>query len=143
MRFLPENSYVVKLFEIYEEDDRIILILELMEDKSLQDFIKNNKKLTEFQIFSIFFQLLKGISFLHSREIVHRDINPENILFSKEKDAYNIKIADFSLAEKFHSSKTFDLICGTPGFMAPEIFTSEGYDERVDIYSLGLVLYSL
>ena len=74
---------------------------------------------------------------------MHRDIKPENILFSKEKDPQTLKIADFSLAENFNKSKTFNLVCGTPGFMAPEIFTMEGYDEKVDVYSLGLILYTL
>ena len=74
---------------------------------------------------------------------MHRDIKPDNILFSLEKKFSTVKIADFSLAEKFNKSKTFNLTCGTPGWMAPEIFTSKGYNEKVDVYSLGLILYSL
>ena len=140
---MPENSFVVKLFEIYEEEDRLILILELMEGKSLAKYLKNHQKLTEHQIFNIFYQILKGIFFLHSCEIMHRDIKPENILFSDEGDSNTLKIADFSLAEKTNQKQKFKLVCGTPGFMAPEIFTSEGYDEKIDIYSLGLVLYAL
>lgn len=143
MKLLPDSNYVVQLFEIYEEKDRIILILELMEGKSLEDYIKHNPKLPEHQIFNIFYQVLKGISFMHSCNVMHRDIKPENILFLKEKDFETLKIADFSLAQKFTKTKTFDLICGTPGFMAPEVFTKEGYDEKVDVYSLGLILYTL
>ena len=114
-----------------------------MEGKSLAKYLKNHQKLTEHQIFNIFYQILKGISFLHSHEIMHRDIKPDNILFSFENDFSTVKIADFSLAEKLNQSKKFKLICGTPGFMAPEIFNLEGYDEKVDIYSLGLVLFAL
>ena len=143
MRFLPKSPYVVSLFEIYEEKDRIILILELMEGKSLDYYIKRNQRFPEFQIYSIFYQIFKGISFLHSCEIMHRDIKPENILFSFENDTCTLKIADFSLAESFHQTKTFKKISGTPGFMAPEIFTSKGYNEKVDVYSLGVILYSL
>jgi len=143
MRLMPENACVLKLFEIYEEKNKLILILELMEGKSLEKFIKTNPNLSENQIYDIFYQILKSVSFLHSNGIMHRDIKPDNILFSKEKELYFLKMADFSLADNFFSLKTFKAICGTPGFMAPEIFSGNGYDEKVDIYSLGLVLYTL
>ena len=143
MRFLPESPYIVRLFEIYEEAKKIMLILELMEGQSLEKHIKKNHQFKENQIREIFYQILKGIFFLHSCEIMHRDIKPENILFSDEGDSNTLKIADFSLAEKTNQKQKFKLVCGTPGFMAPEIFTSEGYDEKIDIYSLGLVLYAL
>ena len=143
MRFLPESPYIVRLFEIYEEAKKIMLILELMEGQSLEKCIKKNHQFKENQIREIFYQILKGISLLHSHEIMHRDIKPDNILFSFENDFSTVKIADFSLAEKLNQSKKFKLICGTPGFMAPEIFNLEGYDEKVDIYSLGLVLFAL
>jgi len=143
MRSIPENPLIIKLFEIYEEKDNIIFVLELMEGGSLEKLIKTHIRLAENEIYSIFYQILKGVFFLHSKGIMHRDIKPDNILFSKETELSSLKIADFSLADMFSPNKKINSFCGTPGFMAPEIFSGNHYDEKVDVYSLGLILYIL
>lgn len=99
--------------------------------------------LSESQICQFFCQVLKGLVFLHSNGVVHRDIKPDNILMTKNKKGeLVVKIADFSLAEYYHS-KRLNTVCGTPGYMAPEMFCEEEYDEKVDVYSLGVILYML
>ena len=119
------------------------MILEFMEGKDLFKMVKNSQRLTEFQINDIFSQILKGLLFLHFNGIIHRDIKPENILFLSNDEHSIVKIADFSLAEEFSPNKKFDVQCGTPGFMAPEILNGKEYDESVDIFSLGITLYML
>lgn len=95
----------------------------------------------ENEICMLFCQILKGLVFLHTNGIVHRDIKPDNILLTRsQKNGVKLKIADFSLAEYYHSNR-MKVICGTPGYIAPEVFTEEEYDEKVDIFSLGVILY--
>ena len=115
-----------------------------MTEGDLYHKIKIEETLSETQICSLFCQILKGLIFLHSNGVVHRDIKPDNILLTKNKQNSQIivKIADFSLAEYFHEKK-LNAICGTPGYMAPEIFTEDEYDEKVDVYSLGIILYMM
>jgi len=143
MRFLPDCPNIIKLLEIYEDNNKIVMVLELLEGKDLYKRIKTKPRLTEKEIFDIFTQILKGVCFLHDHKIMHRDLKPDNILFSGKSDDSVIKIADFSLADDFSNNKKFTLECGTPGFMAPEIFTGEAYDEKVDVYSLGTILFIL
>jgi len=139
LMFLPECPYIIKLYEVYESNDEMIMILEYMPGKDLYHHIKNTEKISEPQAFIYFSQILKGLLFLHFHGICHRDIKPENILF---QDEMKLKIADFSLAEYYHENE-MKCVCGTPGYMAPEIFTREAYNEKIDIFSLGVVLYSM
>lgn len=88
----------------------------------------------------IFCQTLKGLKFLHGQGVVHRDIKPENILLSDESAFPIAKIADFSLVETFQNKK-MSVRCGTPGYMAPEMFSEESYCEKVDVFSLGVTLF--
>ena len=143
MRFLPDHPHVIQLYEIYEEKDRLYMILEFMKGKDLQNLLKTHNSFTEQQIYWVFHQIVKGIRFLHHQGIMHRDLKPDNILLETESVNSQMKIADFSLAERFTPGQKFMKFCGTPGFMAPEILAGEGYDERVDVYSLGMILYAL
>lgn len=139
LKFLSSNENVTRLYEIYENSHELILIFELMEGGDLYNKIKKNK-FTEKQAWHIFLQLIKGLNFLHLKGVIHRDIKLENILLSDHSDTPVAKIADFSLAE-FYKHKSLTVKCGTPGFMAPEIFNNEVYDERVDIFGAGIILY--
>lgn len=134
---------MIKLFEVYEDSQEVILILELMEGKDLFKTIKTLQRSTEHQIYKIFSDILKGVLFLHYHGIMHRDIKPDNVLFSNGSKNSKAKIADFSLAEEFFPNTKFNSLCGTPGFMAPEMLTGETYDQKIDVFSLGVVLYML
>ena len=115
-----------------------------MKGGDLFKVIKGVQKPTEHQIYKIFSDLLKGLLFLHFHGVIHRDIKPENILFSIEGNGSRAKIADLGLAVEFYPEKKIETICGTPGFMAPEILKGGGgYDQKVDVFSLGIVLYMM
>ena len=74
--------------------------------------------------------------------IMHRDIKPENIILSNEEDDCSVKIADFGLAT-FDTDNLIFRKCGTPGYIAPEILADIKYDTKVDVFSLGALLYLL
>ena len=135
--FLPKCRYIINLIQVYESQDEVIMLLEYLPGKDLYNKIKISGKMAESQAFLYFAQLLKGLLFLHYHGICHRDLKPDNILFDEEN---NLKIADFSLSDYYEGG--LKGICGTPGYMAPEIFSHDIYDEKVDIFSLGVVLYS-
>jgi serine/threonine protein kinase len=97
------------------------------------------------------FQLLRGLNYLHTtKKVVHRDLKLENILLvSQDRNNLEIKIADFGFAKEIKGDKdtdTEDLQCGTPLYMAPEVFdpdNNNGYRFEVDIWSAGVIAYIL
>jgi serine/threonine protein kinase len=88
---------------------------------------------------------LSAVAYLHDHGIVHRDLKPENLLFRTPEDNADLLIADFGLSRimeegQFHVLTT---TCGTPGYMAPEIFKKTGHGKPVDIWALGVITYFL
>lgn len=94
-------------------------------------------------------QLLLTLDFMSRKNIVHRDLKPENILLqSKSPGVYDVRIADFGFAifvDKIVKAANPDdeIICGTPGYIAPEALEGEGYTLKSDIFSIGSILYNI
>lgn len=87
---------------------------------------------------------MDALSYLHSRNICHRDIKPENILYDEENN--KIKIIDFGISKKtFRRGQRRDMltVIGSHLYMAPEMLNGGGYDERVDLWSLGVTIFEL
>ncbi len=88
-------------------------------------------------------QLLLTADFIHSQNIIHRDLKPENILVRNNNDRVNVAIADLGLAEIVSRQGFLSKKCGSPGFVAPEIFSLSEYNFKADIFSIGSIMYSL
>ena len=133
--------YIMKLYDswIDKELKKIVFITEIATSGSLRDFINKVKKVKLRIIKKWIKQLLYGIKFLHTNNIIHRDIKCDNIFINGTTG--NILIGDFGLAKKMEDSITTTIL-GTPQFMAPEIY-KEKYDERIDIYSFGMTLIEI
>jgi serine/threonine protein kinase len=83
---------------------------------------------------------LLGIEYLHSKNIVYRDLKPENVLIDIDG---HIKIADFGLSKIFKEEERSFSFCGSPEYMCPEILKREGHNHMVDYYTLGAILYEM
>lgn len=95
-----------------------------------------DKLIPDESIFSAFMrQGCEAMAFLHAHQIIHRDIKPQNILL-RDGPPDRYVLADFGYANQVHEAKS---ICGTPGYMAPEIFVGESYDAKSDLFSMGVV----
>ncbi|CAG9329422.1 unnamed protein product [Blepharisma stoltei] len=132
---------VVKLHKVYESETCVYLILEYISGGNLLERINKIRRYSEKKAAEIIVKLLNAVDYLHSLGIVHRDIKLENILMVSEDNDIDFKLADFGLAceNDYELSKK----CGTPGYTAPEIFCQNFYDNKVDIFSIGIVLYGL
>ncbi|KAI1457383.1 checkpoint kinase 2-like protein [Annulohypoxylon moriforme] len=133
---------VLCLKDTFNEKNAVYLVLELAPEGELFNYIVMKQKLSEAETRKLFIQLFQGIKYLHDRNIVHRDVKPENILLT-DKDLH-VKLADFGLAKIIGEESFTTTLCGTPSYVAPEILAEvkhRKYTKAVDIWSLGVVLY--
>ncbi|CAD8143968.1 unnamed protein product [Paramecium octaurelia] len=139
------HTNLMKLLEIITEKDTSIFIYEYMAGGTLYEFMQQKHlKLDDSEIKTIFKQLLKALKHLHSLNILHRDIKLDNIMFKTKGDIKSLKLIDFGFATFLSDNKNMEFRCGTPGYVAPEIYQqSNPYNQLCDIYSLGAVIHIL
>lgn len=132
----------VVLQEDVDGNVRRCLIMEYVDGHNLRKHI-NDRDLTMRQMIDIFTKLAKGLDFLHQHNIVHRDVKPENFLFTR--DMKHVKIVDFGLSKSGASWRTRWLRegGGTRRYMSPEQLTKRKLDARSDIFSFGITVYEL
>ncbi|XP_030323506.1 death-associated protein kinase 1 isoform X5 [Calypte anna] len=135
---------VITLHDVYENKTDVILILELVAGGELFDFLAEKESLTEEEATEFLKQILNGVQYLHSLQIAHFDLKPENImLLDRNVPKPRIKIIDFGLAHKIDFGNEFKNIFGTPEFVAPEIVNYEPLGLEADMWSIGVITYIL
>ncbi|CAD8176336.1 unnamed protein product [Paramecium pentaurelia] len=139
-----QSEFALKLYEIFENSEQLIVVLELITGGNLMDYITRENCFLEDQAAKIIFRLVKTISYLHSKNIIYRDLKPDNIAFRIADNIETLCIMKFQLADFYDPETNYDYVCcGTPGFIAPEILLHQNYDLKVDVFSIGVILYIL
>jgi calcium-dependent protein kinase len=131
---------IITIYDLLEDDHNYYISSFYCEGGDLCKFLKTRKTLLECEVAFIMRQVFQALSYCHDRKIIHRDLKLENILLVKP-ESFDIKIADFGLAFKADKNKPSDA-CGTLPYMAPEINLGS-YDEKVDLWSAGVVMFLL
>lgn len=138
MKIQHEN--IIKLHETIITISHIYLVMDYC-DQDLHQYIKNNGCLSEDTIKYYFKQISNGIQFLHSNNLIHRDLKPHNILILSSSNI--IKIADFGFVKENIDNNLLNTLCGSPIYMAPEILKYQKYDNKVDLWSIGIILFEM
>ena len=135
-----KHPNVVQLHAAFKSKKKYYLILDLADGGELFDKLVDDGPLPENEARKYFQQLIDALDCIHRHHAVHRDLKPENLLLDREG---NLKVTDFGLsAVSLTSAEVFKTRCGTPNYVAPEIFSPSGYHgPPVDIWSAGLILY--
>jgi calcium-dependent protein kinase len=146
-----DHPNIIKIYEIYEDEHEINLIMEECTGGELFDDIVNHidqkKMYSEKEACHIFKQLMSAIAYCHSQGIAHRDLKPENILFLNRNIDSPIKVIDFGLSKIFGNyynkiNNKMNTKVGTAYYVSPEVLAGI-YDEKCDIWSAGVILYIL
>lgn len=137
-----DHQHVVRLYDVIETENSIMIVMELVEGEDLVDYITRNVKLGEVDARRLFLQIISGVEHCHSRKIVHRDLKPENIMMDAD---LNVKIADFGFAAEVLEDEFLTDPCGSPNYAAPELLRSNcSYQgPEADVWSCGVILYAL
>ncbi|KAJ3321777.1 Serine/threonine-protein kinase brsk1 [Boothiomyces sp. JEL0866] len=131
---LDREITIMKLIQQY-------LVLEHVEGGELFDYLVKKGRLSESEAVQFFQQIIFGVEYCHRHLICHRDLKPENLLLDKD---YNVKVADFGMANMIVQSKMLETSCGSPHYASPEIIRGEKYDGRTsDVWSCGIILFAL
>lgn len=136
---------ILTLVDYFETMNNLYLVTDLALGGELFDRICRKGSYYESDAASLILATLSAVAYLHDHGIVHRDLKPENLLFRTPEDNADLLIADFGLSrimdeEQFHVLTT---TCGTPGYMAPEIFKKTGHGKPVDVWAIGVITYFL
>merc|ERR1711988_361836 len=144
-RIRNDNEHCVQLYAVYETDEEVQMVLELLEGHDLFDRIISLKRYTEPDAKRLLKAICRGVKGLHDKQCIHRDLKPENILLLSEDDHCNAKVADFGLSRLFPEGSARQMkaatLCGTPGYVAPEVLERVPYSYGVDVWSLGVIAY--
>ena len=136
---LVKNPNIIKFIEILRSSNNTYFIYEYCNGGTLEQMMKKKKRYKEREALKIFAQLLTAMKTLVTMDIIHRDVKPENILFHDDV----IKLGDFGFCTKLAKGRKERTRVGSPIYMAPEILFDKPYDNRCDIYSLGVLLYEM
>ena len=139
------SEYVVKYFDSFIENDYFNIVMEYCNGLDLRKLInsykENNKFIEKEKIYHFIDGLCQGIQELHKKKLIHRDLKPENIFLTGN---YKIKIGDFGISKQLNEVNDFAKTqIGTISYMAPEMITGEKYNNKIDIWALGCIIYEL
>lgn len=139
LQLLAGNANVLQIYRVYEDENYLHIVTDLCDAPDLFDRLSKGT-FSESEAAFIFKSLIGALACCHRSGIAHRDIKPDNILFDSRN---RLKLADFGSAEWFavNDRRTMTGIVGTPYYVAPEVLSGREYNEKVDVWSAGVILY--
>jgi len=148
LRLVAGHENIIQLIDVFESVTYIFLVFELCTNGELFDHLNSVVTISEKRARRIMRQVMEALVHCHSKGVVHRDIKPENILLDQD---YNVKVTDFGFAKVLQPTERLYEVCGTPGYLAPELLKAgmvekhecTGYGQEVDVWACGVVLYTL
>ena len=150
LQLTGDNKSMVKIYDHFKSKKKedMYIIMEYCEGGDLDKYVEENGPLTEREIADLLLPVAESFAFIHGKGVIHRDLKLANILLAKkivkgEKPC--IKITDFGLAHVLSKDKTAQTLCGTPVYMAPEIWNndSKGYSNKIDVWAFGNMIYKM
>ncbi|EMD33825.1 hypothetical protein CERSUDRAFT_117897 [Gelatoporia subvermispora B] len=140
------HPHVCRFQEVAYEERTIYIVLEYAAGGNLAKYIAKLGRLDEVEARRLTYQICEALAYVHRKGIAHRDLKPENILLTLDSPP-QVKVADFGLAKAVTSGSLLATVCGTPGYMAPEVEMQRHlqgvYNHTVDSWSLGIIVFEM
>lgn len=135
-----EHPNIVNIYDVGSEEGLHYIVMEYVEGITLKTYIEKKGQLSFKEAVSIAIQVARGIEAAHNKQIIHRDIKPQNIMISTEG---KVKVMDFGIARAASSNTVSSDVMGSVHYSSPEQARNGFVDGRSDIYSLGIVMYEM
>lgn len=135
VQLLSPHPHIVNLHDLYEDETNLHMVLDLCYESQF-----HHRVMSEPEAASVMWQLMQAVAHCHRLGVAHRDVKPDNILFDEEN---RLKLADFGSADTFKEGEPMSGVVGTPHYVAPEVLAGRDYNEKVDVWSAGVVLYQM
>lgn len=138
-----DHPNIVQLKDVYETNDTISLLMECCEGGELYDRLQQTSVYSELDAARACTQMLLAVTYLHSRHIVHRDLKLENFLYESNKPDSLLKLIDFGFARVCEPDRLMMACCGTLQYCSPDIILGQGYTDKCDLWSVGVMCFML
>ncbi|EMP30817.1 MAP kinase-activated protein kinase 2 [Chelonia mydas] len=142
-------AHIVKIIDVYENlyqgKKCLLIVMECLDGGELFSRIQDrgDQAFTEREASEIMKSIGEAIQYLHSINIAHRDVKPENLLYTSKRPNTVLKLTDFGFAKETTTHNSLATLCYTPYYVAPEVLGPEKYDKSCDMWSLGVIMYIL
>ena len=132
-----DHPHIVQLYSVFVEESDLFLLMELCYSGTVYSNLRQEGYFSEDKLRDCMKQISHGIEYMHDNDILHRDIKPENILYHE----CVVKICD--LGWSVYSPLLRDTLCGSPVYSSPELVQKRQYDNKIDVWNIGVLAYEL
>ena len=136
--YKAHHPHLMQLINHYEDDDNFFMIMPYASRGQLYTLLRKNTRFDQRTTAQFLRETISAVKYLHDHNVIHRDIKPENILLDQN---YRVKLSDFGWENFCQKNETRTTFCGTPEYLSPEMVKKLPHDYRVDIWSLGVLLF--
>ncbi|XP_051901273.1 serine/threonine-protein kinase D3-like isoform X6 [Pristis pectinata] len=137
-----QHPGVVNLDAVFEDTDRVFVVMEKLHGDMLEMILSSqNSRLPERLTKFLTTQILEALRYLHSKNIVHCDLKPENVLLASDDPYPQVKLCDFGFARIIGEKSFRRSVVGTAAYLAPEVLQSRAYNRSLDMWSVGVIIY--
>jgi len=132
------HPFITKMYKTFKDETSLYLLMEFVSGGELFNYIRGESALPNDTARFYAAEVILVLDYLHSKDVAYRDLKPENLLIN---ELGHIKLVDFGFAKQI-IDRSYSM-CGTPEYLAPEIILSTGHDKRVDLWSLGILIFDM
>jgi len=135
-----DHPNICRMLEVYEEPNQLRLVMERMRGPDVFESFLRKGKYSESDASGYIYQMMSAVAYCHKRGVCHRDLKMENFCLDSDADDAQIKLIDFGLSAKFETAPMSDAV-GTLYYVAPEVLSGSDYNEKCDVWSMGVITY--